>query len=388
MNKLRGSLFSCTVALLVAAAIGPAAQSAKDKEAEQAYARALALHVEGKYEEALAKIREAVKLAPNDKFYADYEAELQPLAAREQFDRHAIKAPAEAEQSLDALAKYLTGPAKTDRDKARLIYRWVTDHIGYDTVAYFTTRRGDDAAESVLRKRVALCGGYANLYLALAKRAGLEVVRVTGWAKGVGYVPGQDLRQHPHAWNAVKIDDKWQLVDATWGAGELTGKEFEKKYKEFYFQAPPEQLAFTHLPEDKKWQFLDSPVARDDFAKTPRLKPALWDLGVTVKDAQAAMQTKGFRDFPETLTYAGRKLTLRSVPLDRFLHAGTKYKFEVEAPGYVEMAVMHGGKIEKLKRDGFVFSGEATAAKGDLVLLGKTVNTPKNMSGVLRYKVE
>ncbi|MCS7045368.1 MAG: transglutaminase-like domain-containing protein, partial [Gemmataceae bacterium] len=47
-------------------------------------------------------------------------------------DQHALKAPPEAEASLDSLAEYLAKPCKTDRDKARAIYRWITDRIAYD----------------------------------------------------------------------------------------------------------------------------------------------------------------------------------------------------------------------------------------------------------------
>lgn len=387
MKRQRWSTVTTALALLAALAIGHPARSA-DQEAQQAYAQALALHGAGKHEEALAKVQEALKVAPKDSQYLDYEAELQPLAARDQSDSHALKAPAEAEQSLDALAKYLTEPAKTEREKARLIFRWITDRITYDTESYFAGKRGEDAAEAVLRRRNGLCGGYANLFVALAQRAGLEVVRVNGWAKGVGYTLGQDLKRHAHAWNAVKLDGKWQLLDATWGAGDLTGKEFRKRLKDFYFLAPPERLIFSHFPADAKWQLLESPVSRDDFSKTPRVKPELWSYGLTVKDVQAALESKGFRDFVETLTYSGRKITVRSVPLDRYLRDGTKYRFEIVAPGCSDMAVRTGGKIERLKRDGAVFAGEVTAAKGELLLLAKTVSTSKTMAGILRYSVE
>jgi uncharacterized protein (TIGR03000 family) len=41
-----------------------------------------------------------------------------------------------------------------------------------------------------------------------------------------------------HAWNAVKLDGEWHLVDATWGAGGIKDKQFVKKFKDYYFLAP------------------------------------------------------------------------------------------------------------------------------------------------------
>src|SRR5262249_29933569 len=44
-------------------------------------------------------------------------------------DKHALAATADDEASLDQLAQYLARPCKSDRDKARAIYRWITDRI-------------------------------------------------------------------------------------------------------------------------------------------------------------------------------------------------------------------------------------------------------------------
>ena len=46
---------------------------------------------------------------------------------------------------LNHLADYLARPCKTDRDKARAAYRWITDRIAYDAEAFFTGKRGDNS---------------------------------------------------------------------------------------------------------------------------------------------------------------------------------------------------------------------------------------------------
>ena len=58
-----------------------------------------------------------------------------------------------------------------------------------------------------------------------SRSAGLEVEEISGVSKGAGYEPGM-FTQNPdntddgaHAWNKVKIDGTWFLMDATWSAG-------------------------------------------------------------------------------------------------------------------------------------------------------------------------
>ena len=50
-----------------------------------------------------------------------------------------------------------------------------------------------------------VCAGYAAAFTLLAQEAGLESIVVTGYLDG----------SLAHAWNKVKIDDEWQIVDVT-----------------------------------------------------------------------------------------------------------------------------------------------------------------------------
>lgn len=52
----------------------------------------------------------------------------------------------------------------------------------------------------------AVCGGYAFAFKALADEAGVENVYVTGFLDNT----------NRHAWNKVKIDGAWRVVDTTW----------------------------------------------------------------------------------------------------------------------------------------------------------------------------
>ncbi len=188
-------------------------------------------------------------------------------------DRHALQAPVSVQNSIEDLAAYLIAPAKNDLEKVRSIYRWITANISYDVEGYRTGDYGDLSPENVLTSGNAVCSGYTGLFGQLADAAGIEVVEIDGWAKGIGYEAGDSIRGPAnHAWNAVKIGDGWYLIDSTWGAGSCDGINFIRRFEEHYFLTPPEQFIFDHLPEDPAWQLLETPLSETEFVTLPHVK--------------------------------------------------------------------------------------------------------------------
>ncbi|MBI4311936.1 MAG: hypothetical protein HY681_09150, partial [Chloroflexi bacterium] len=196
-------------------------------------------------------------------------------------DQHALAAPDAAEQSIKALATYLVTPAQSDVEKTRAIYRWITENIAYDFPAYLSGDYGDQRAEVVLKRRTAVCAGYAELFKALGAYVGLQVEIVEGWSKGYDYVNTRVDKEPNHAWNAVRLNGAWYLVEPTWGAGSITEKkQFEPKFEDYYFLTPPQQLIATHFPVDARWQLLSTPLTREEFLTAPRVWPRFFDSGL------------------------------------------------------------------------------------------------------------
>ncbi len=141
---------------------------------------------------------ELAAIAPND-FSA-------PLNySYEEIDSHALNAPASAEGNVPSLAAYLAKPAKNDREKARAIFRWITENIDYNVDVFFNEGTGATNSEDVLKSRRSICYGYSDLFLSLAGEMGLQAVRISGYGKGYGYsqagtsqappiMPGMPLR--------------------------------------------------------------------------------------------------------------------------------------------------------------------------------------------------
>ncbi len=207
------------------------------------------------------------------------QAALHPAASPfRAIDAHALAAPASATGSVSDLAAYLTSTAKDDREKARAIFRWVAANIDYDVRGFNTARYGDLSPDGVLRRRTAVCEGYANLFDSLAKAAGLQAVTVSGYAKGMGYRAGDLFTGRPdHAWNAVKLNGRWALIDCTWGAGLfIEGTGYRRKFDPYFFCTPPEQFLYTHFPEDDRWQLVEAPISLAEFEMRPYLKSSFF----------------------------------------------------------------------------------------------------------------
>jgi hypothetical protein len=203
----------------------------------------------------------------------------------ESIDRHALAAPRTAEASIQSLARYLAKPCRNDSEKARAIYRWVAANIRYDTKAYFSGRIRSSGAAGALQNRTAVCEGFSSLFEALGKAAGLEVVTISGWARGYGSAAGEPIHGRPdHAWNAIRIGGRWKLVDPTWGGGVLdeAGK-YVRRFDETFFFTPPEHLIATHFPEESRWQLLDPPVTRAEFDSRPFIRPAFFRCGLETR---------------------------------------------------------------------------------------------------------
>ncbi|MGI6494818.1 MAG: transglutaminase domain-containing protein [Kiritimatiellia bacterium] len=205
------------------------------------------------------------------------------------------------------LAGEITANETNAAGKAQAIYNWITDNIRYDTGEWLHVVNGGDGysldhdPESVLERGTTVCIGYAWLFNELARSAGIDSTYLVGNTRGYRGTPEDEAASgFRHAWNAVKLDDGWALLDATWGARQIDeGDDTYLGRRNYYFNTPADQMIFDHLPESSEWQLLENPVPdRASFESLPNLKPAFFRQGIrlgtpfsesiAVKDGTAA----------------------------------------------------------------------------------------------------
>jgi transglutaminase/protease-like cytokinesis protein 3 len=212
-----------------------------------------------------------------------------PAAQWSKADSVAARYPAHAIKDLKVLSEKLTLPLKTDVEKFRAIYTWVCSNIAYDYVLFKINQRqtsklkNDPAAleawqrpfsrrmfRVLVRQHRTVCTGYAYLLRDLAHIAGIRCVVVHGYGRSAQTnVRGAGVVNH--SWNAVQLDGRWYLCDATWSSGSIDTSRgiFIKEFDDTYFLVDPALFARNHYPLDTADLHLREKPSLHDFLYAP-----------------------------------------------------------------------------------------------------------------------
>ncbi len=192
-------------------------------------------------------------------------AELHPLVTN---------MPSNVETSIESVGTYL----KRESDpvqRVKAIHDYVADRIAYDLTTKGSTR-DTQSAETVFRRKTAVCAGYSMLAEALGKVTGDEIIYIVGVARNRENEDGA-----PHAWNAAKIHGQWVLFDVTWNSGQGNGVDtaFTKRYRTDYLFTPPNVFLGNHLPDRKDLQLVQNPISKAEWMRLPAMSPRMTMLG-------------------------------------------------------------------------------------------------------------
>ncbi len=181
--------------------------------------------------------------------------------------------------NLPILSYNLTHKLNTDVEKFRAIFYWVSNNINADDalnskVLHKREKFKNDSLsflnwdkknkkkffKKLIKQKRTICTGYAYLIKELCFFANIECEIINGYGRTVdSNVETLDLINH--SWNAVKLNDKWYLCDATWANGYSDSKgTFVKEYNDGYFLTEPDLFKKSHIPENQKWTLLLSQV--------------------------------------------------------------------------------------------------------------------------------
>ncbi|TMI70567.1 MAG: hypothetical protein E6H09_16645 [Bacteroidetes bacterium] len=185
------------------------------------------------------------------------------------------------------LVNEIINGSQTEKEKCAAIFRWIADNISYNirinrnrNIYVYEQPDDDDTgriikplnlrvAETVLRRRMAICDGYARLFKTMCDNAGIPCEIITGYAR-LGWNRKTGFSSN-HTWNAVYVDSAWRLIDVTWAAGftNYSGDQFTRSYSDRYFLTPPEEFIQEHYPEDVRWTLLKQPPVLSEFNLSP-----------------------------------------------------------------------------------------------------------------------
>jgi len=154
------------------------------------------------------------------------------------------------------LAQQITRGKTTDAEKAKSIFLWIATTITYDTELRLNRNLQKEiyiseanVISQVLKRKKALCGGYAFLFKQLCTDVGIKAEVVHGFTTQSNEIKNTSGTPE-HTWNAVFLNGTWQLLDITWAVSHGS----TNKPQWFWYHTKPSDFIKTHLPKEKKWR--------------------------------------------------------------------------------------------------------------------------------------
>uniref|UniRef100_UPI00404B7A55 transglutaminase domain-containing protein n=1 Tax=Gelidibacter sp. TaxID=2018083 RepID=UPI00404B7A55 len=212
-------------------------------------------------------------------------------------------------KSIKHFADKIDKDFNTDLEKIRATYYWISNNIIYDYKSYRNNENGYDKievkseeyyqnsllemerkyAEKSLQRNLAVCEGYSQLLKFTLMELNIECDVITGYAKTSSNEIGSIRNGSNHAWNAVKINNEWKLIDATWSTGNEENNPKAVNFSDEYFFIEPNKLILNHFPDEEKWQLLQSPVTKESFFFKPIIFETYFNSGLIINEKQSGL---------------------------------------------------------------------------------------------------
>ncbi len=199
-------------------------------------------------------------------------------------------------RSIEYFAKRIAKDFTTDEDRLRATYFWMANNIKYnyhqaEDISRKKIQKESFAghlyntdkykfAENALLGKTAVCSGYSLLFKFVLEELDITCEYITGAAKTFSREIGVKNSMENHAWNAVKLNNQWHLIDVTWSTGNTVNTPNVFDFNDVYYLIPPEQLIENHFPKDEKWQLLKQPVSKSKFIFKPLIYGAYFTSGL------------------------------------------------------------------------------------------------------------
>jgi len=242
-------------------------------------------------------------------------------------DKHALAATMNDEVNMDALSDYLLKGCKDEHDKARVLFRWISNNISYDADALADLQNTNIDPEHTFKKRKTICSGYARLFSAIAKKMNLESTYIGGQVRSDASLFSWADLANGHAWNAVKIKNTWHLLDCTWASGYLDkNKKYVKKFDDFYFLVDPDIFILSHFPNKNIWQLTDRKININEFLIRPKVDINFLKIGI--KKIEINEVLKNGLKMPY-LYNKDNEIAAVSIPLNEPIRSDLEYTFEL-----------------------------------------------------------
>ena len=190
---------------------------------------------------------------------------------------------------VENLANRIQKDFSKDIDKARAAFFWLTKNIRYNLKELYNPRKRsyrfrysseeekvqklqaikDKLIADTFRNKTGVCEEYAQSFKKICDLLDIESKVIKGYvrtdAREIGTLPNSTN----HAWNAVKIDGKWMILDATWAAGHEYNGKWIREFNNYFFNMPTHKTFKTHYPKESIWVLRFGRMDLEEFYLQP-----------------------------------------------------------------------------------------------------------------------
>lgn len=220
------------------------------------------------------------------------------MSVFEVVDEDAKQAAKEEYHTFTALVRFLVGRCTSDVEKARAIFRFITEkQFKHQVWFLFYPEEGNTrgAPTSLLRGVEFGIETKALLYKRMCAYAGLHAIVIKGYCKHKDYMPGEEFVDNKwrNAWNAVFVAGGWRLVQSNWAMLGVTTKiarETRQIYQDHYFLTDPDKFIFEFFPMKAEHQLLDHPISMTEFENLPLLRSTFMYFGLGLARSEGTLQ--------------------------------------------------------------------------------------------------
>ena len=248
------------------------------------------------------------------------------------FDTVAQKVDAYTEiNSAEALAQQIQKDFTSEEDKVKATFYWLAKNIRYNLREFYNPKQRSyrfsyaDEAERLqkiqeikdklvakaFKTKLGVCEEYAQSLKKVCDLLGIEAHVITGYVRiqtsDIGVIPSTTN----HAWNAVKLNNRYVILDATWAAGYEFENRWIRDFNTYYYDMPTDAVFKTHYPKDRLWILRLGRMDIDEFYNQPIYANGFLKSGATlispkngILNSRADSITIELKDLPATINVA------------------------------------------------------------------------------------
>ena len=164
--------------------------------------------------------------------------------------------------NITELVTELTKNIETEQQKFDTITNFICKSIEYGSGDRLKNYQDYVITTLAGRKRGAVCSGYAEILKAMCDIANIKCKVITGAARTDLY-DIDHISSHNHAWNIVRIDSIYKIVDLTW----------EDSNNGIWLNAPSSIMIYSHIPDNEDDQLFNQPIKKQLIDRGPIIMP-------------------------------------------------------------------------------------------------------------------